>query len=291
MNTWLKATLLTALVLTAGTRAYADGLVVLNLQEYGATEVGLISTSNTTFGTNSNVGVPVSGSSTVTGTGYFASASASSALDGLHASVNVSTDGTTTSSANGHAIMALDIVTSGNCGLVYGQICSSAGYVVWTITADGTMSAAGSGFTSGSLGAGTNDSQGAWGAQSGGGLLTGGIQTWTLAPTPFVSNGASSPCTDGTVGCSDSSIYVELAVGGSTGSDLNGVPNGLPGTAIINYADTATITGDVYDANGNLLNQYFFGPSTTAVPEPSSMMLLGSGILGILGVAGRKLLC
>lgn len=285
MNAWLKATLLTTLVLTAGTRAYADGLVVLNLQEYGFT-----SPSHTSFGTNSNVGVPVSGSNTDTGTGYSASASASSAFDGLHASVNVSTDGTTSVSADGHAIMALDIVESGNCGLSSGQICSSAGYVVWTITANGTISTAGSGRISGGLGATTNDGQGAWGAQSGGGLLTGGIQTWTLAPTPFVSNGASSPCTDGTVGCSDSSISIELALGGNAGDDSNGVPNGLPGTAILNYADTATITGDVYDANGNLLHQYFFGPSTTAAPEPSSMLLLGSGILGILGVAGRKLL-
>lgn len=276
MNAWFKSMLLIALVLTAG-MASAD-VVVLNLQEYGFT-----SPSHTVFGTNSSLGVPVSGSNTDAGTGYSASASAASGLDGLHASVNVSTDGTTAPHADAHAIMALDVILPG-CGATVGQSCGD--YVVWTVSADGTATTTGSGLFNNGLGASANNGQ-----VTGGGSLTGGTQAWTLAPAAFLQN--NGMCVDGvTFQCSDSSLYLELALNGSVGMDVNAVPNGLPGTAILNYTDTATVTGNVYDANGNLLNTYFFGPSTptTSVPEPSSMMLLGSGVLGVLGLARRRLL-
>ena len=58
-------------------------------------------------------------------------------------------------------------------------------------------------------------------------------------------------------------------------------------SATMNYRFTPAL--DYYDANGNLVGQFNFSATSSATPEPSTLLMLSSGVLGIAGLVRRKL--
>lgn len=59
-------------------------------------------------------------------------------------------------------------------------------------------------------------------------------------------------------------------------------------SAFIDYLGTFTSNIDYYDANMNLIGQYDFPTPTSETPEPSSLILLGTGLI-MAAVARRRL--
>ena len=63
-------------------------------------------------------------------------------------------------------------------------------------------------------------------------------------------------------------------------------PAGVPGSTVINGTnDLGQLVGFYADANDNVI-----GFVATPTPEPSGLLLLGSGVLGLAGIVRRKLM-
>jgi hypothetical protein len=73
----------------------------------------------------------------------------------------------------------------------------------------------------------------------------------------------------------------DFSVGAWTGSSQVTLPGGSFGTIYVAFTE---------HANGNLSLVSPWSSSLVGVPEPSSLMLLGAGLLGVLALSGRKLI-
>lgn len=94
---------------------------------------------------------------------------------------------------------------------------------------------------------------------------------------------------------STSATFTETGGLASTGNNPGSTPIILPDFFFVDSADT-TIGNISYVAttsNQGILSGTAQGPVTppSAVPEPSSLILAGSGLLGLAGVARRKFVC
>jgi len=73
----------------------------------------------------------------------------------------------------------------------------------------------------------------------------------------------------------------ECTAGGASGFVYDGNNNGAPGTAVLSY-----LGNGVFSVTDNSFQIAF--QLTTSTPEPSSLLMLGSGLLGLMGLGFRR---